>query len=128
MKQASPRTGLNLAAEKRIQRLLIPTSVGDRFEERTRYLPNVAAPPEGPVKFNVDTQASVFDVAQSELSGGTINPHGGARDLQAKTLLQILGVAKHAGNEGYVASAASDVLVKLPLMTMVYPLLRPRRR
>ncbi|MFN8380647.1 MAG: beta-propeller fold lactonase family protein [Anaerolineales bacterium] len=86
------------------------------------YLPNVAASPEGPVKFNVDTQAflSVFDVAaKSELSGGTINLHAA---VKAQTFTPKLFVAnpwavafKHAANEGYVVSAASDVLVKITL-------------
>jgi len=86
------------------------------------YLPNVAASPEGPVKFNVDTQAflSVFDVAaKSELPGGTINLHAA---VKAQTFKPKLFVAnpwaiafKHASNDGYVASAASDVLVKVTL-------------
>lgn len=86
------------------------------------YLPNVAASPEGPVKFNVDTQAflSVFDVAsKSELSGGTINLHAA---VKAQTFTPKLFLAnpwaiafKHASNEGYVVSAASDVLVKISL-------------
>src|SRR5690349_9257491 len=86
------------------------------------YLPNVAASPEGPVKFNVDTQAflSVFDVAsKSELSGGTINLHAA---VKAQTFTPKLFLAnpwaiafKHASDEGYVVSAASDVLVKITL-------------
>ena len=86
------------------------------------YLPNVAASPEGPVKFNVDTQAflSVFDVAaKSELSGGTINLHAA---VKTQTFTPKLFVAnpwaiafEHASNEGYVVSAASDVLVKITL-------------
>ncbi len=86
------------------------------------YLPNVAASPEGPVKFNVDTQAflSVFDVtAKSELPGGTINLHAA---VKAQTFTPKLFVAnpwaiafKHNANEGYVVSAASDVLVKITL-------------
>ena len=86
------------------------------------YLPNVAASPEGPVKFNVDTQAflSVFDVAaKSELAGGTINLHAA---VKAQTFKPKLFVAnpwaiafKHASNDGYVVSAASDVLVKITL-------------
>jgi YVTN family beta-propeller protein len=86
------------------------------------YLPNVAASPEGPVKFNVDTQAflSVFDVAaKTELTGGTINLHAA---VKAQTFTPKLFVAnpwaiafKHASNDGYVASAASDVLVKISL-------------
>lgn len=86
------------------------------------YLPNVAASPEGPVKFNVDTQAflSVFDVAaKTELSGGTINLHAA---VKAQTFTPKLFVAnpwavafKHGSNDGYVVSAASDVLVKVTL-------------
>jgi YVTN family beta-propeller protein len=86
------------------------------------YLPNVAASPEGPVKFNVDTQAflSVFDVAaKSELSGGTINLHAA---VKAQTFTPKLFLAnpwaiafKHAANEGYVVSSASDVLVKITI-------------
>ena len=86
------------------------------------YLPNVAASPEGPVKFNVDTQAflSVFDVAaKSELSGATINLQAA---VKTQTFIPKLFVAnpwaiafKHTGNEGYVVSAASDVLVKITL-------------
>lgn len=86
------------------------------------YLPNVAASPEGPVKFNVDTQAflSVFDVAaKSELPGGTINLHAA---VKAQTFAPKLFLAnpwaiafKHTSNEGYVVSAASDVLVKITL-------------
>jgi YVTN family beta-propeller protein len=86
------------------------------------YLPNVAASPEGPVKFNVDTQAflSVFDVAaKSELPGGTINLHAA---VKAQTFTPKLFVAnpwaiafKHNSNDGYVVSSASDVLVKITL-------------
>jgi len=86
------------------------------------YLPNVAASPEGPVKFNVDTQAflSVFDVAaKSELPGGTINLHAA---VKAQTFTPKLFVAnpwavafKHASNDGYIVSAASNVLVKITL-------------
>jgi cytochrome c peroxidase len=82
----------------------------------------VAASPEGPVKFNVDTQAflSVFDVAaKSELAGGTINLHAA---VKAQTFTPKLFLAnpwaiafKHGSNDGYVASAASDVLVKITL-------------
>jgi YVTN family beta-propeller protein len=86
------------------------------------YLPNVAASPEGPVRFNVDTQAflSVFDVAaKTELPGGAINLHAAAR---AQTFTPKLFFAnpwaiafKHTGSDGYVVSAASDVLVKITL-------------
>ena len=86
------------------------------------YLPNVAASPEGPVKFNVDTQAflSVFDAAsQAELPNGTINLQAA---VKAQTFPQKLFFAnpwaiafKHGSGEGYIVSAGSDVLVKINL-------------
>jgi YVTN family beta-propeller protein len=86
------------------------------------YLPNVAASPEGPVKFNVDTQAflSVLDVAaESELANGTINLHAAAK---AQTFQPRLFFAnplavgfKHGADEGFVVSAGSNVLVKISL-------------
>ena len=86
------------------------------------YLPNVAASPEGPVKFNVDTQAflSVFDVAaKAELAGGTINLHAAVRAQTFKPKLFLANpwaiAFKHTADEGYVVSAASDVLVKIAL-------------
>lgn len=86
------------------------------------YLPNIAASPEGPVKFNVDTQAfvSVFDVAaKSELPNGTINLHVAAKNQTFKPKLFFANpwaiAFKHSSNEGYVVSAGSDVLVKLAL-------------
>jgi YVTN family beta-propeller protein len=86
------------------------------------YLPNVAASPEGPVRFNVDTQAflSVFDVAaKSELANGTINLHEAVKNQTFKPKLFVANpwaiAFKHGSNDGYVASAASDVLVKVTL-------------
>jgi cytochrome c peroxidase len=82
----------------------------------------VAASPEGPVKFNVDTQAflSVFDVsAKSELPGGTINLHLAAKLQTFKPKLFFANpwaiAFEHNSNEGYVVSAGSDVLVKITL-------------
>lgn len=86
------------------------------------YLPNVAASPEGPIKFNVDTQAflSVFDVAaKSELAGGTINLQTAVKTQTFKPKLFVANpwaiAFLHNGNAGYVVSAASDVLVKVNL-------------
>ncbi|MEZ4513901.1 MAG: beta-propeller fold lactonase family protein [Chloroflexota bacterium] len=86
------------------------------------YLPNIAASPEGPVKFNVDTQAfvSVFDVAaKSELPNGTINLHVAAKNQTFKPKLFFANpwamAFKYGSNEGYVVSAGSDVLVKITL-------------
>jgi YVTN family beta-propeller protein len=86
------------------------------------YLPNVAAGPEGPVKFNVDTQAfvSVFDVAaKTELPGGTINLQAAVKAQTFKPKLFFANpwaiAFKHNSNDGYVVAEASDVLVKITL-------------
>ena len=86
------------------------------------YLPNVAAGPEGPVKFNVDTQAflSVIDLAsQAELPNGTINLQASVKVATSPAKLFFANpwavAFKHGANEGYVVSEASDVLVKINL-------------
>jgi YVTN family beta-propeller protein len=86
------------------------------------YLPNVAASPEGPVRFNVDTQAflSVFDVeAKTELASGTINLHAAVREQTFTPKLFLANpwaiAFKHNLGEGYIVSAGSDVLVKITL-------------
>src|SRR5262245_13582543 len=86
------------------------------------YLPNVAASPEGPVKFNVDTQAflSVIDLAsQAELPNGTINLQASVKAATSPDKLFFANpwavAFKHGANEGYVVSEASDVLVKVTL-------------
>jgi len=86
------------------------------------YLPNVAASPEGPVKFNVDTQAflSVLDIAsQAELPNGTINLQAAVKAQTSPNKLFLANpwavAFKHGADEGYVVSEASDVLVKITL-------------
>lgn len=86
------------------------------------YLPNIAASPQGPVKFDTDTQAflSVFDTAaKSELSGGTINLNLAVKNQTAAPKLFLANPwaidFKHNANEGYVVSAASNVLAKIAL-------------
>ena len=86
------------------------------------YLPNIAASPQAPVRFDVDTQAflSVFDTAsKAELPGGTINLHLAVKQQTALPKLFLANpwaiAFKHAKNEGYVVSAASNVIVKLTL-------------
>ena len=86
------------------------------------YLPNVAASPEGPVKFNVDTQAflSVFDVAsKTELPDGTINLQAAVKTQTFKPKIFLANpwamAFKHGSNEGYVVSAGSDVIAKVTL-------------
>ena len=86
------------------------------------YLPNIAASPEGPVKFNVNTQAfvSTFDsAARAEVPGATINLHAAVRSQTFTPKLFFANpwaiAFKHASDEGYVVSAASDAIVKITL-------------
>src|SRR5207302_612352 len=90
----------------------------------TAYLPNVAASPTGPLRFNIDTHAFVNLIAgansTSPLDLGAVNLHLGAQDPEpGKRKLffaNVWGMAfttqVGAGN-AYVISAASDLLVKL---------------
>ena len=87
------------------------------------YLPNVAASPAGPLKFNVDTQAFVntlTNLAAVPTSQGALNLHLGAREPEAgKTKLFFANpwamVCNNPlnPNTAYVVSAGSDLLVKL---------------
>jgi YVTN family beta-propeller protein len=98
------------------------------------YLPNIAASPDGPLRFNVDTQAFVSVIDQingSERDAGPakfINLHLGARDPEpgkkrlffanpwAIAFSPIKGadtVYGGAAGSAYVVSAASDLLVKV---------------
>jgi DNA-binding beta-propeller fold protein YncE/mono/diheme cytochrome c family protein len=87
------------------------------------YLPNIAASPTGPLKFNVDTQAflnRISGVGASEADAGALNLHLGARTPEAgKTKLffanpwAIAFTNQSGTGAAYVASAGSDLLVKL---------------
>ncbi|MEP7199163.1 MAG: beta-propeller fold lactonase family protein, partial [Chloroflexota bacterium] len=86
------------------------------------YLPNIAAGPQAPVRFDVDTQAflSVFDTAtKAELAGGTINLHLAVKNQTATPKLFLANPwamdFKHKANQGYVVSAASNVVAKVTL-------------
>ncbi len=88
------------------------------------YLPNIAASPSGPLRFNLDTHAflNVIDgvngTAPADL--GALNLHLGARDPEpgkqrlffANPWAIAFTTPSGAGN-AYVVSAASDLLVKL---------------
>jgi YVTN family beta-propeller protein len=91
------------------------------------YLPNIAASPTGPLRFNVDTQAFV-NVLDGASSGSTrdasaakfLNLHLGARQPEpAKKKLffaNVWGIAftrRSGGGSAYVISAGSDLVVKL---------------
>jgi cytochrome c peroxidase len=86
------------------------------------YLPNIAASPTGPLRFNVDTHAFVNVIggvngrsARDESAAKFLNLHLGARNPEPgkKRLffanVQAIGFAK--GN-AYVVSSGSDLLVK----------------
>lgn len=88
------------------------------------YLPNIAASPSGPLKFNVDTQAFVNQISgvtsATQTDAGTINLHLGARSPEAgKTKLffanpwAIAFTNQSGAGTAYAVSAGSDLLVKL---------------
>ncbi|MEO7910785.1 MAG: YncE family protein [Roseiflexaceae bacterium] len=83
------------------------------------YLPNIAASPSGPLKFNVDTQAfvnQISGVGGTPVDAGALNLHLGARNPEAgKTKLFFANPWAIAfnGSNAYAVSAGSDLLVKL---------------
>lgn len=84
------------------------------------YLPNVGASPNGPVRFNVNTQALVhiLDTNTNQDTGQTINLHAAVRaqpEGPRKLFLAIPWAIAFKTNEnvGYVVSAASNVLVRI---------------
>src|ERR1051326_5447445 len=88
------------------------------------YLPNIAASPSGPLRFNLDTHAFVNVIggvnSTTPTDLGALNLHLGARDPEtAKKRLFFanvwaLGFTTQSGaGSAYVVSAGSDLLVKL---------------
>lgn len=83
------------------------------------FVPNTGASPNGPVRFNVNTQSllSVANITTNIDSGTTINMHAavGAQTNPNKTFItQPWAMAfKHSGNDAYVISAASNLVVKV---------------
>lgn len=84
------------------------------------YLPNVGASPNGPVRFNVNTQALVhiLNTATNQDTGQTINLHKFVATQPEGTRKLFLAVPwaiafKTNENVGYVVSAASNVLVRI---------------
>ena len=91
------------------------------------FLPNIAASPAGPLKFNVDTQAFVNVIDNADTGAPTdagatkfLNLHLGARLPEAgKEKLffsnpwAIAFTTQSGAGTAYVASAGSDLLVKL---------------
>jgi YVTN family beta-propeller protein len=93
---------------------------GLAVKDRFIYVPNTGASPNGPTRFNVNTQALVhgLEVGQEfRDTGRTINMHL-AVDEQTVTPkrfpTQPWAIAlKRGSDEGYVLSAASDIAVKV---------------
>lgn len=85
------------------------------------FIPNTGASPNGPVRFNVNTQSllSVIDLSTRRDAGKTINMHAAVNAQTNATKLfvtQPWAIAfKHKSDEGYVISAASNVVVKVKL-------------
>ena len=87
------------------------------------YLPNIAASPAGPLKFNVDTQAFVNQISgvnTTAADAGALNLHLGARNPAAgKTKLFFanpwaIAFTNQVGDgSAYAVSSGSDLLVKL---------------
>jgi YVTN family beta-propeller protein len=83
------------------------------------YVPNTGASPNGPVRFNVNTQSllNVIDRAAGADAHRTINMHlAVAQQTNAarRFITQPWAMAfKHGSNEGYVISAASNIVVKV---------------
>ncbi|MBZ0308040.1 MAG: hypothetical protein K8I82_18375, partial [Anaerolineae bacterium] len=84
------------------------------------YLPNVGASPNGPVRFNVNTQSLVhiLNTATNQDTGQTINLHKFVATQPEGTRKLFLAVPwaiafKTNENVGYVVSAASNVLVRI---------------
>ncbi len=88
------------------------------------YLPNIAASPSGPLRFNLDTHAFVNQIGAVDTTSpadlGSTNLHLGARDPEPgkrKTFFAnpwaMAFTTQSGAGAAYVVSAASDVLVKL---------------
>jgi YVTN family beta-propeller protein len=88
------------------------------------YLPNIAASPTGPLKFNVDTQAFVnilggvnggnlSDFSFINLHLGARNPEPGKPKLFFANPWAIAFSSQSGAGKGYAVSAGSDLLVKV---------------
>jgi YVTN family beta-propeller protein len=91
------------------------------------YLPNIAASPDGPVRFNTSTQAfvSVLDGVRGagphdagpakflNLHLGARDPEPGKKKLFFANPWAIAFTSQRGAGSAYVASAASDLLVKV---------------
>jgi hypothetical protein len=88
------------------------------------YLPNIAASPSGPLRFNLDTHAFVnvigginttnpADLGATNLHLGARDPEPGKRRLFFASPWAIAFTTQSGSGAAYAVSAASDLLVKL---------------
>jgi len=85
------------------------------------FLPNTGASPNGPVRFDVNTQSLLSVINRNTVAdaGQTINLHRAVAEQSNPDKLFITQpwtvAFKHAADQGYVVSAASNHLVKLAI-------------
>jgi YVTN family beta-propeller protein len=88
------------------------------------YLPNIAASPTGPLRFNVDTQAFLnlitgvgtgtqLDLVAINLHLGAVDPESGKKRLFFANPWAMAFTNQSGVGNAYVVSAGSDLLVKL---------------
>jgi YVTN family beta-propeller protein len=83
------------------------------------YLPNTGASPNGPVRFDVNTQSLLVAInTTTDVDAGvTLNMHtavAGQTGLPKLFITQPWAMAfKHGADQGYVVSAASNIVVKV---------------
>lgn len=79
-------------------------------------IPNTGASPNGPTRFDVNTQSFLTSLDLTQLKDQTINMHVAVRDQTATPKLFITQpwaiATKNRSNEAYVVSMASDIVVK----------------
>jgi YVTN family beta-propeller protein len=82
------------------------------------FVPNVGASPNGPVRFDVNTHSLLSAInLTTNADAGTINMHLAVKnqtnpDKLFNTIPWAIGF-KHQANQGYVAIAASNVIIKV---------------
>jgi uncharacterized protein (TIGR03437 family) len=88
---------------------------------RFAFVPNTGASPNGPVRFNVNTHSllSVIDLTAKQDAIQTINMHLAVQNQTnpaKRFITQPWAMAfKHQADEGYVVSAASNIVVKVKI-------------
>lgn len=128
LKGATDPTCTTQAADGSFTTGAFPNSLNSIVIKGNRaYLPNNAASPDGPVRFNVNVQSflNVIDTATDKegVAAGnpqTINMNRGINFEPAGEQKLFIGMPWHAAfehnsNEGYVVASAANILVKVTL-------------